>query len=229
MAVIWVRRASLRAITVGKVLGESLQDLGAESGQTSTEISEVKHSGVTATAPDAVKTSELTLKVMKGAQARIFFVDVIERSNEEIVDLGFGALGFGNFFDHRAEVGSDEGIGVIESQLRAITLHRTLAQGVEISRFAGDPRNFCGEKEIDLAGKVAGASASAFSNGINQPMLEGPPANDRAGVGQFRHPEDDAGRFLPHASDHGEGQSLRQGRIVNADLKLGRSAFILGL
>ena len=165
------------------MLREPLQELGAESGQASAEVSEIKHGGMTATAPNAVESCKFALKVMECAQAGIFFLDVIERAGEEVVDLGLGALRFSNFFDHRAKVGNDEGIGVMESQLRAIGLHRTLAKGVQIPRFAGSPRNIGGEKEIDLTGEAAGAAASAFGNGIDEPMLKGPPANDRAGVG----------------------------------------------
>lgn len=140
----------------------------------------------------AVEPCEFALKVMEGAQAGIFFLNVIERAGEEVVDLGFGAFGLGNFFDHRTKIRCDEGVRVVESQLRSVGLHGTLAQGVELARFAGGPGYFCGEKKIDLAGEAAVAAARAFGNGIDEAMLKCAPADDRAGVGQFRHTEDDA-------------------------------------
>ena len=147
-----------------------------------TEIGEIKNGSLAVATTNAVEARELTLKVMEGAQARIFFLDVIEGAGEEVVDFGLGALRFGDFFDHRRKVRGDEGIGIMQAELWSIRQNGALAEGVKVPRFAGGPGNFCGEKKIDLPGKTAGAAACTFRDGIDEPVLESPPADDGAGV-----------------------------------------------
>ena len=156
--------------------------MSAQGRKAGTEVSEIKNGGVSTTAADAVESRELTLKVMEGAQARIFFLDVIKRAGKEVVDFGLGALRFGDFFDHRRKVRGDEGIGIMQAELWSIRQNGALAEGVKVPRFAGGPGNFCGEKKIDLPGKTAGAAACTFRDGIDEPVLESPPADDGAGV-----------------------------------------------
>lgn len=98
-------------------MSEAQQELSAQSWEAGTEVGKIENGSLTVAATHTMESCKFSLKVMEGAQASIFFLDVIERASEEVVDFGFGALRLGNFFNHRTEVGSNEGIGVVQSKL----------------------------------------------------------------------------------------------------------------
>ena len=127
---------------------------------------------------------ELGFEMAEGADRGLGGVEMVESAFQKIVQGGIRVFGLHGQFKELAEIGGEQGGGIVPSQTLAPIADRHFTKGVEIAASGAGVGDFAAEKEVDLALKWTFRPAGTLGDGLDQTMGFREPMDDETGFRQ---------------------------------------------